>query len=111
MKKKFKDTKIGKLLTNRFVKMAIKSIPLVGGPLGNILDDTTERVKERTEEMRGDKQYIDIKDKIIGSESGNLTGDEWTALIGSLILGGLLVYALITGDWESAEKGKNFLEN
>jgi len=114
---KFKDSKFGKLLTNRFVKMGIKSIPFVGGPLGNLLDDTTERVKEITKGMRGNegskanRSYIDIKFKKIGSEPGTLTGDEWTALIASVILGGLLIYALITGDWESAEKGKDFIGN
>jgi len=101
MKKKFRDTKFGKLLTNRFVKMAIKAIPLVGGPLGNILDDTT--VKETTSAL-GTHRIIE------GSEPGGLSGDEWTALIGSVILGGLLVYALITGDWEGAEKGKGFID-
>ncbi len=100
---KFRDSKIGKLLTNRFVKMGIKSIPLLGGPLGNLLDDTTERVIGRT------NGGIRTERIVGGSESGTLTGDEWTALIASVILGGLLIYALITGDWEGAQKGKDFI--
>jgi len=103
--KKFKDTKFGKLVTSRIGKIAIKSIPMIGGPLGNILDDTTER---ETERVNGG---IRTERVVRGSESGSLTGDELTALITSIILGGLLVYALITGDWETAEKGKSFIEN
>ncbi len=41
-KKTFKETKIGKLLTNPIIKGAIKSIPLgVGSLAANILDETT----------------------------------------------------------------------
>ena len=39
MKKKFKDTKLGKILLSKVGKSAIKMIPIVGGPIGNILDD------------------------------------------------------------------------
>ena len=101
--KKFKDTKFGKLLTSRIGKIAIKSIPILGGPLGNILDDTTER---EAENIKG----IPSLPLARGSEPGSLTGDELTALVASIILGGLLIYALVTGDWETAEKGKDFIQ-
>jgi hypothetical protein len=40
--KPFKETKIGKILTNPIIKGAIKSIPLgVGSLAANILDETT----------------------------------------------------------------------
>jgi len=103
--KRFKDMKFGKLVTSRIGKVLIKSIPIVGGPLGNILDDTTER---ETERINGG---IRTERVVRGSESGSLTGDELTALVTSIILSGLLVYALITGDWDTAEKGKSFIGN
>ena len=100
--KKFKDTKFGRLVTSRIGKIAIKSIPLIGGPLGNILDDTT--IKEKTSALGTEKT-------VEGSEPGSLTGDEWAALIGVIVTTGLLIYAMVTGDWETAEKGKGLIQD
>lgn len=42
---------------------------------------------------------------------GAITGDAIIDIVKYATLLGLVIYALITGDWESAEKGKDFIGN
>lgn len=100
--KKFKDMGIGRfLLGSPMVKMAVKSIPVVGDIISPILDDTT-RTKRET------KGGLTRTEHIEGSEPGQITKEELLPiLIRWGILVGLIIYALISGDWEGAEKGKD----
>jgi len=94
-KKKFKETKIGKLLTSRVAKGLLKSLPLgVGQIAGNILD-----------EKKGDG-----KGEVV-SEAGSI---DWKdpATIVSAVATLVLMYLALTGKltWEEAEQAKSFIE-
>lgn len=39
-----------------------------------------------------------------------ITGDSIIDIIKYGVMVGLIIYAIVTGDWESAEKGKTFIE-
>jgi len=99
MKKKFKDRLIGKfLLGSPLIRTAIKSIPLVGDLAGQFMDNT-EKIKVE----QGQSQVVE------GSAEGSITKEEMLPiLIRWGIIVGLIIYALTTGDWESAERANEF---
>lgn len=102
--KKFKNMGIGRfLLGSPMVKMAIKSIPIVGDIISPILDDTT-----RTE--RETKGGLTRTKHIEGSEPGQITKEELLPiLIRWGIVVGLIIYALISGNWDAAERAQDFI--
>ncbi len=102
--KKIKDMGIGRfLLGSPMVKMAIKSIPIVGDIISPILDDTTRSERET-------KKGLTRVNYIEGSRPGQITKEELLPiLIRWGILVGLIIYALISGNWEVAERAKEFI--
>lgn len=46
MAKKFKNTKVGKILTGGFFKTVIKSVPIVGDLASNVLDENGTKAGE-----------------------------------------------------------------
>ena len=93
MKKKFKDTKIGKVLLSPLIKNTLKSLPIVGGFASNILD-----------EVKGDG-----KGEIV-SESGGLNLKDPTQLIGAVVTL-VLLYLAMKGkiSFQEAEQAKDFI--
>ncbi len=62
----------------------------------------------------GSSVFRNIKSKVGGMGNINrdsIGGDMVYDLIKLLIIASLIVYAIKTGDWETAEKGKDFIQN
>jgi len=93
-KKKFKETKVGKILTGKFFKTAVSVIPGVGPIAANILD-----------EAKGDG-----KGEIV-SEAGSINWKDPKSIIGGIVTI-VLLYLAMTGkiSWEDAEQAKGFIE-
>ena len=93
-KKKFKETKIGKLLTSKLGKTLVTSIPIVGDPLENLLTET-----------KGDG-----KDEV-KSEAGKIDWSNPQGIIRGVIVA-VLLYLALKGhiSWEEAEQVKDFIE-
>ena len=91
-KKKFKDTKFGKILLK--IKPLIKSVPLVGPIVGPVLD-----------EVKGEG-----KGEIL-SESGSLKGADWPQIISGIVTI-ILMFLALTGkiSWDDAETAKSFID-
>ena len=87
-KKKFKNTKVGKILTGGFVKGVIKSIPVVGDLAGNVLDEAD------------------------GTEAGQLNKKELPVTLLKVIILTIILYMALSGKigWEEAEQAKDFIE-
>ena len=85
-KKKFKDTKVGKILTGGFVKGIIKSIPWVGEVASNVLDDN-------------------------GTESGKVDKKELPSTLIIIGIIAVLLYLALSGKigWDEAEQAKDFI--
>ena len=85
-KKKFKDTKVGKILTGGFVKGIIKSIPWVGEVASNVLDDN-------------------------GTESGKVDKKELPSILIRIGIIAVLLYLAMIGKigWDEAEQAKEFI--
>lgn len=61
----------------------------------------------------GSSIFRNIKSKTGGVGKINLKaiiGDSIIDIIKYGVMVGLIIYAIVTGDWESAEKGKTFIE-
>ena len=86
-KKKFKDRKIGKLLTSKPVKGLLKSIPLVGPIAGNVLDEVDQ------------------------SEPGSINKKDIVPIIIQTIAAIVLLYMVYKGhiSMEEAEQAKEFI--
>ncbi len=107
MKKKFHETRIGKLLGNRIAKAAIKSIPIVGNIVGPFLDDTTRR--EVVSPASDDGGNIRVETVVEGSDAGKTTAEEIVPIlvnVGLWILAILVVMGKVSP--ESAEWIKGF---
>lgn len=88
MKKKFKETKFGKLLTSPVAKMLIKTLPLgIGSMAGNILDETEN------------------------SQPGEVNKEDLIPQLIKLAFYIVLVYLAIKGgiSWDDAEAAKGFI--
>lgn len=87
MKKKFKDTKVGKVLTGGFVKSIIKSIPIIGDLGGNILDE------------------------VDGSEAGEVNKKELPVTLARIGILAIVLYLALSGKigWDEAEQAKEFI--
>lgn len=109
MKKKFHQTKLGKLIGTKLAKAAIKSIPIVGDILGPILDDTTRREAEPppSDHVGGN---IRVETVVEGSEAGTITTVE---VVPILIKVGLWIVAILVTmgkiSQEAAEWIKGFV--
>jgi len=104
MKKKLKNTKLIKfLLGSPLIRMGIKSIPIVGDIAGQFLDNT--------EKIDNNKPSLGKPVVLEGSAEGSITKAEvFPIIIRYGILLGLIIYALKTGDWEGAEKGRDLID-
>jgi hypothetical protein len=92
-KKKFKDTKVGKMLTSKVGRTLLGITPI--GPIAdNILD-----------EVKGDK-----KGEVV-SEAGSINWKNPKQIIGGIITI-VILYLALTGklSWEDANQAKDFLE-
>jgi hypothetical protein len=94
-KKKFKDTKVGKILTSKVGGLIIGSIPGIGSIADNILD-----------EAKGDGK------KEVVSESGSVNWKNPKQIIGGVITL-ILLYLALSGkiSFEDAEQAKDFINN
>ncbi len=92
-KKKFKDTKLGKMLTSKLVKGTLSVIPGVGPIAANILD-----------EVKGDE-----KGEVV-SEAGAVNWKDPKQIIGGVITI-VLLYLAMKGyiSFEEAEQAKDFI--
>ena len=95
MKKKFKETKVGKILSGSLVSTLIGSIPIIGPIASNILD-----------EQKGDG-----KNEIV-SESGSFNLKDPKGIIAA-VLTAILLYMALKGhiSWEDAQQAKEFLND
>ena len=94
MKKKFKDRTIGKILLSKPVKGLLKSIPIVGGLAGNVLD-----------EVKGDGPGEVV------SEAGAIHKETmWPQIIGAVATL-VILYLALTGkiSWDDAKNAKELL--
>ena len=93
-KKKFKDTKIGKLLTSKVGKTLIGSIPIIGDAAENLLTET-----------KGEKGEVQ-------SEPGKI---DWTNPQGIIrgVIVAVLLYLALKGhiSWDEADQAKEFITN
>ena len=93
MKKRFKETRFGKVLLNPTVKVLLKSVPFVGGLAGNILDEVNGHGEG---ELISDAGTINRSDLI-----PQLVQIGWAVLLAGLALAGVI-------SWEDAETAKSF---
>ena len=94
-KKKFKNTKVGKLLTSKVGSTLIGSIPGVGPIADNLLD-----------EVKGDG-----KGQVV-SESGEINWKNPKQIIGG-VLTIVLLYLALSGKigWDDAQQAKDLINN
>jgi len=91
MKKPFKYTKLGKLLTSPLAKGIISKVPIVGGMAGELLNDTSR--------SQG------------GTEPGTLSREKLVHYAIKMAIAGILVYLVFSGkiSWDDADTAKTFI--
>lgn len=92
--KKFKETKIGKMLTSKTGRLAIGWIPVVGDIADNILT-----------EVKGDGEGE------VENHSGKVDWKNPQQIIRGVVVG-ILLYLALTGkiSWEDADQVKDFID-
>jgi hypothetical protein len=93
MKKKFKDTKVGKMLTSKVGGLLVSSIPGIGPIADNILD-----------EVKGEGKGE------VASEAGSINWNNPKQIIGGVVTL-VLLYLALTGkiSFEDAEQARDFI--